>query len=273
MPRAPSSPPGLLYSNSTDDPDRITRLIRWNPRIAGSGSLSCREQTTGGSSAGLEADLLVCRRVRIDGGNGRAVRAWKALLARCGSFQPGRGQWQVGASGQVPARPGCMLTIRDEVRTCRRPVPPGFGVGVLLARVVGARVQTTGRPWTEAGDHAPQRLSGSSRSGMRCHRAASPASCVRATRVSRSRGPSRPPGTRSPGRHDPAGTGDAADRGKCGGHGAPWTSALVFSAGAGHPRAGISSQTFGPAVKLTAEHVGPVSPAMIMGPFVGDFLP
>jgi hypothetical protein len=49
----------------------------------------------------------------------------------------------------------------------------------------------------------------------------------------------------------------------------PWRSALVVSADAGHPRAGLSSWTFGPAVKQAAEHLGPVPTAMSTGPCGG----
>lgn len=60
----------------------------------------------------------------------------------------------------------------------------------------GARVQITGRPSKVAGDHAPQRLPGSSRSKMRCQRAASPARGPGAAWMPRRPGRSRPPGVR-----------------------------------------------------------------------------
>jgi hypothetical protein len=67
---------------------------------------------------------------------------------------------------------------------------------MLLARVVRARVQTTGRPSQVASDHAPQHLSGSSRSKMGCQRDDSPARALWADRVPRSQRRSGPPGAR-----------------------------------------------------------------------------
>ena len=105
----------------------------------------------------------------------------------------------------------------------------------------GARVQTTGRPAKVAGDHAPQRLPGSSRSRMICQRAASPARGFWATRASCSRARfGRPGARRASARRDLITPSLAGTLGIAGIFAVmvcpPWPPTLVFSGGAGHPR-------------------------------------
>ena len=124
----------------------------------------------------------------------------------------------------------------------------------------GARVQTTGHPRTVAGDHAPQRLSGSSGSRTSCQRAAWSAGGVPGAGASRSRGPFGPPGASRASARRGVMTRSAPGSGRsryvwwswCPPGGRRWLSPHCRS-----PTAGRSSRRFGPAVKLAAEHVGP----------------
>ena len=123
-----------------------------------------------------------------------------------------------------------------------------------------------------AGDHAPRRFSGSSRSRMSCDRAAWPAGGVSPTGVSRSRGPSRPPGASRAFARRAVITRPAPGMLQIAVSVvfmvSPWRSALVSSAvpvSCGWrviPELWICGET-------DRWAVGPVSPAVIMGSFSG----
>ena len=124
------------------------------------------------------------------------------------------------------------------------------------SRVLGARVQTTGRPRTVAGDQGPAAVIGVQQvqDELPARRLAGRRRGVALARPVRPAG--REPGIGSPWRHDRASTGARPIAVRVvvmvSPGGRRWLSPHCRS-----PTAGRSSRRFGPAVKLAAEHVGP----------------